>query len=112
MKLKGGRQRVKFTLRERDLEEKFTKGFGPGGQKTNKSNNCVNLLHTPTGLTVKSHDGRLQQVNRQIARKNLTELLDKELNGDTSKEAIRRERKQKSKERRDRRRKSVEMKRQ
>jgi len=64
VKLKGGRQRVKFTLRERDLEEKFTKGFGPGGQKTNKSNNCVNLLHKPTGLTVKSHDNRLQQINR------------------------------------------------
>ena len=31
VKLKGGRQRIKFSIPERDLEEKFTKGFGPGG---------------------------------------------------------------------------------
>ena len=52
---------------------------------------------------MKSHDNRLQQINRKIARKKLVDLLDKELNGDTSREAIRREKAQKSKERRKRR---------
>lgn len=58
VKLKYGLRRLKFTLREQDLSEKFVKGFGPGGQKTNKSNNCVVLTHIPTGETVKCHDSR------------------------------------------------------
>lgn len=31
VKLKGGKTRYKFSIPERDLEEKFIKGFGPGG---------------------------------------------------------------------------------
>ena len=50
VKLKGGLQRIKFSVPERDIEEQFIKGFGPGGQKTNKSNNCVVLKHIPTGI--------------------------------------------------------------
>ena len=91
VQIKGGKQRIKFTIPERDLSEKFIKGFGPGGQKTNKSNNCVALTHKPTGLQVRSHDSRLQQTNRKIARRILNNLLDREINGDISKEAIRRE---------------------
>lgn len=50
VKLKGGKTRIKFEIPDRDLDEQFTKGFGPGGQKTNKTNNCVILTHLPTGL--------------------------------------------------------------
>ena len=108
VKLKGGKHRIKFSIPERDIQEKFTKGFGPGGQKTNKSNNCVLLTHVPTGLQVKSHDNRLQQVNRKIARKYLIELLDQHINGDTSKIKMRDERKQRSKDRRERRREKIQ----
>lgn len=38
---------------ERDLEEHFVRGSGKGGQKTNKTNNCVSLTHLPTGIVVK-----------------------------------------------------------
>ena len=48
--------RLKFTIPESDLEKHFIKGFGPGGQKTNKTNNCVVLKHLPTGEVVKCHD--------------------------------------------------------
>lgn len=34
---------------EEDLEERFVRGSGPGGQKTNKTANCVVLKHMPTG---------------------------------------------------------------
>lgn len=34
---------------EKDLEEKFIKGGGPGGSKVNKAVNCVQLIHKPTG---------------------------------------------------------------
>lgn len=56
--LKGTTSRIKFEIRESDLEEKFVKGFGPGGQKTNKTNNCVILKHLPTKIVVKCHDAR------------------------------------------------------
>lgn len=36
-------------LDEKDLEEGFVKGGGPGGQKVNKSTNCVYIKHLPTG---------------------------------------------------------------
>ena len=50
VKLKGGINRIKFSVPERDIEEHFIKGFGPGGQKTNKTNNCVVIRHLPTGI--------------------------------------------------------------
>uniref|UniRef100_U6CQK4 Chromosome 12 open reading frame 65 n=1 Tax=Neovison vison TaxID=452646 RepID=U6CQK4_NEOVI len=40
-------------LEERDLEEQFVKGHGPGGQATNKTSNCVVLRHVPSGIVVK-----------------------------------------------------------
>jgi protein subunit release factor B len=36
-------------LKEEELDEQFIKGSGPGGQAVNKTNNCVMLLHKPTG---------------------------------------------------------------
>ena len=47
------RQRVPVLLDERDLDEQFIKGSGNGGQKINKTSNCVMLQHRPTGLWVK-----------------------------------------------------------
>lgn len=80
---------MKFDIPDADLDEQFMKGFGPGGQKTNKSNNCVVLKHIPTGEVVKCHDGREQHANRGIARKLLLERLDLFLNEDTSKVGLR-----------------------
>lgn len=37
-------------LVEIELEEKFVRGSGPGGQAVNKTANCVVLTHTPTGI--------------------------------------------------------------
>ena len=36
-------------LEERELEERFVRGSGPGGQSVNKTANCVSLKHLPTG---------------------------------------------------------------
>lgn len=40
-------------VHEKDLEEQFVRGSGPGGQATNKTSNCVVLKHIPTGIVVK-----------------------------------------------------------
>ena len=41
-------------IREQDLEESFVRGSGRGGQKVNKTNNCVYLKHIPTGIAASS----------------------------------------------------------
>lgn len=35
---------------EGDLEERFVRGSGPGGQNVNKTANCVVLKHIPSGI--------------------------------------------------------------
>ena len=39
-------------IRKADLEEKFIKASGRGGQKVNKSSSAVFLRHKETGLSV------------------------------------------------------------
>jgi len=34
---------------EKDIEEKAIKGSGPGGQAINKTQNCCQIKHIPTG---------------------------------------------------------------
>ena len=46
-------KRHEVHLNEDDMEENFIRGWGPGGQKVNKSNNCVQLIHKPTGIIIK-----------------------------------------------------------
>lgn len=104
IRLKADIMRYKFEIHEKDLREEFIKGFGPGGQKTNKSNNCVVLKHLPTGMVVKVHDSRDQLVNRKLARKLLLSKLDFVINGETSTIARREQKVQRSKDRKRRRR--------
>jgi len=51
----------------RDLEESFTRGSGAGGQHRNKTDTCVLLTHTPSGIMVRVDGGRSQYINRQTA---------------------------------------------
>ena len=61
-KLAALRERMEaLGIREQDLEESFVRGSGRGGQKVNKTNNCVYLRHTPTGIAVKCHADRSAQ---------------------------------------------------
>ncbi|MCP4265970.1 MAG: peptide chain release factor-like protein, partial [Candidatus Brocadiaceae bacterium] len=34
-----------LNVKEKDIEEKFIRSSGPGGQKTNKTSSCVCLHH-------------------------------------------------------------------
>lgn len=43
----------KLSISDNDLEEKFVRGSGPGGQKINKTNNCVELKHKNTGVVIR-----------------------------------------------------------
>jgi len=62
-------------VREEDLEEKFVRSSGKGGQHVNKSSTCVWLRHIPTGIEVKCMVERSQSVNRFLARRELLEKV-------------------------------------
>jgi protein subunit release factor B len=63
-------------LNESDLVENFIKGSGPGGQNVNKSNNCCQLKHIPTGIVVAAHNSRELIENRKEARILLQQKID------------------------------------
>lgn len=50
-----------------DVDEKFIRGSGPGGQKINKTSSTVWLRHRPTGIEVRCQDERSQTANRERA---------------------------------------------
>lgn len=77
-------------LMDSDLDEKFIRGRGPGGQKINKTSNCVQLTHLPSGLVVKCQAERSLEHNRKEARKLLQLKLDNELHGVDSKLSLKR----------------------
>ncbi len=62
---------------ESDLRETFVRSSGPGGQKVNKTSTCVQLVHLPTGLTVKCQRERSQAMNRFLARRLLLDRIEK-----------------------------------
>ncbi len=98
------KQRMKrCKLYEKDIEEKFVRSSGPGGQKVNKSSTCVHLTHRPSGLVVKMQKSRTQKLNRYYARKRLCEMLENKLLGKESPEAKRLSKIRKQKNRRRRR---------
>ncbi|MGB9893607.1 MAG: peptide chain release factor family protein [Candidatus Saccharicenans sp.] len=70
---------VRVGLKESDLEEKFIRSQGKGGQKVNKSATCVYLKHLPTGLEVKCQGERTQALNRFLARRILVEKLEEKI---------------------------------
>ena len=72
-------------LNEEDLSESFVRGSGPGGQKINKTNNRVVLVHLPTGLRVECQETRSLSQNRKLARKRLRLKLDEYMYGNQSK---------------------------
>lgn len=90
-------------LAEADLDERFIRGSGPGGQKVNRTASCVQITHRPTGLEVKMREARSQGLNRFYARRRLCELLEGEQLGAESPEAKRQAKIRKQKARRKRR---------
>ena len=62
---------------ESDLRETFVRSSGPGGQKVNKTSSCVQLVHIPTGLSVKCQRERSQALNRFLARRLLLDRIEK-----------------------------------
>ncbi|MEG0143796.1 MAG: peptide chain release factor-like protein [Akkermansia sp.] len=63
-------------IQESDLDEQFVRGSGHGGQKVNKTNNCVFIKHIPSGISVKCHIERSREINRFLARRELCDAYE------------------------------------
>lgn len=63
-------------VRPEEVDERFIRGSGPGGQKINKTSSTVVLRHEPTGLEVRCQRERSQAANREAAWVELCEKLE------------------------------------
>ena len=66
---------------ESDLDESFIRGSGRGGQKINKTSNCVRLKHLPSGIEVRCQQDRSREINRFLARRELCDLYEHKVLG-------------------------------
>ncbi len=62
---------------EKDIEEKFVRSSGSGGQKVNKTSTCVFLKHISTGIEIKCMRERNQSLNRFLARRELVQRIER-----------------------------------
>jgi len=69
-----GDTQSRITLDEDDIEERFDRGSGKGGQHQNTTDSAVTLIHRPTGVSVHV-EGRSQTENRRKARVELARRL-------------------------------------
>ena len=98
---------------ESDLRETFVRSSGPGGQKVNKTSTCVQLVHVPTGMTVKCQRERSQAMNRFLARRLLLDRIERLQKGvvEAERERVEKIRRQKRKRSKRAREKMLEAKR-
>lgn len=81
-----------------DIDEKHITGGGKGGQKVNRTHNCVVLTHRPSGASARSQHSRSLELNRYTALKLLADAVEMARTGhvrarDEKAEKIRRQKK-------------------
>ena len=60
---------------ERQVEIRFFRAGGPGGQHRNKTETGVRLFHPPSGIRVAASERRSQAQNRELAFRRLADRL-------------------------------------
>jgi peptide chain release factor len=92
---------VSLGVRPEEVEERFVRGAGAGGQKINKTSSTVALRHHPTGVEVRIQEQRSQAQNRErawvvLAEKMETRRAESEAARQADREQARRRARQKS----------------
>lgn len=72
---------ARLNIYEADIEERFIRSGGKGGQNVNKVATCVYLRHRHTRIEVKCQIDRSQAVNRFLARRLLVEKIERQILG-------------------------------
>ncbi len=85
---------------KKDIEFKFIKASGKGGQKVNKTSSAVFAKHGKTGLFVKYGKERSQYLNRFFALRLLLQKIEDKIHGKDDRELTRVEKLKKQKLRR------------
>ena len=85
------------------IDERLIRGSGKGGQKINKTANCVQLLYAPMGLVVRCQRERSLAVNRFLALRELADRVEACVSPGTSLKALEADRIRRRKARRRRR---------
>ncbi len=62
-------------MKREDIKISFYRSRGPGGQRKNRKETAVKILHLPTGITARAAEHRYQHQNRQLAMERLEEKL-------------------------------------
>lgn len=84
-KIKALEERMRdLGIREADIEERFVRARGRGGQKVNKTSSCVHILHIPSSIEVKCQETRSREANRFFARRILADRIENMVMGDGS----------------------------
>jgi protein subunit release factor A len=60
-----------------EVRVEYYRSRGPGGQRKNKKQTAVRLIHPPSGVTVTATESRYQAVNKRRAFQRLQEKLRK-----------------------------------
>jgi len=66
------------------IEEGFTRGGGPGGQKRNKTSNVVRLAYPPLGISARCGTERSRALNRFLALRELVDEIEIRISPGTS----------------------------
>ncbi|MDD5629633.1 MAG: peptide chain release factor-like protein [Elusimicrobia bacterium] len=96
--LKSRIARLAIDLRR--IEESFVRGGGKGGQKINKTANCVQLYYPPLDIRVRCQRERRRSLNRFLALRELVDQIEMKVSPATSRRLAEMERLRKRKAKR------------
>lgn len=66
---------IQIEIKDEDIDFSACRSSGCGGQKVNKTNTKVRLVHKPTGIVIECQEERSQLMNRERAMVKLKEQL-------------------------------------
>jgi len=72
-----GRYSTDLEVLSGEVRFEYYRSRGPGGQRKNKRQTAVRLIHPPSGVTVTATESRYQAVNKRRAFQRLQEKLRK-----------------------------------